>query len=198
MSEVLIEQLQALLPPVSYDPKGKVLLAQLTAEGTVLGDALESLEAVERAVFPSSAGDYIADWERTYALTPAATATQDGRVQAVEAAMADLGGQSIPYFVSLARRLGVAVTVDVNRAALTGVATVNTPATDGDALYEWQIHAPLTAFRTESLEALAAIRRPANTEVSVGYGKAVADRLAASADRLFNSAHYVPKDALNA
>lgn len=35
MSDVLIEQLQTLLPPVSYDPEGKVLVAQLTAEGTV-------------------------------------------------------------------------------------------------------------------------------------------------------------------
>ena len=91
MSEVLIEQLQALLPPVSYDPEGNALLAQLTAEGTTLGDALKGLEAAENAIFPKSAGDYIADWEQTYNLTPAAGASQEERVQAVEAAMADLG-----------------------------------------------------------------------------------------------------------
>jgi len=198
MSEVLVEQLQALLPPVSYDPNGEKLKVQLASEAAILGDALASLEAVEKAIFPETAGEFIADWERVYGLTPSLDATQDERVLAVLAAMGDLGGQSIPYFIALAKRFGVTVTVDVNRPALTNIATVNTPATDGDALYEWKINAPLEAYRNQSLEAIARIRRPANTEVDVGYGKAVAERMAASADRLFNSAHYVTPEAINA
>ncbi|WP_339429513.1 putative phage tail protein [Pseudomonas taetrolens] len=197
MSDVLIEQLQTLLPPVSYNPEGEFLLAQLTAEGTALGDALVNLEAVENAIFPNSAGDYIADWERVFDLVPSPGASQESRVIAVVVAMGDLGGQSTPYFIALAKRFGLVASVDVNRAALTGLATVNSPVTDGDALYEWTLNVPLDAFSNSALEMLLQIRKPANTEVSVGYGKAVASRAAASADRLFNSVNYIIPEATN-
>jgi uncharacterized protein YmfQ (DUF2313 family) len=197
MKESLIEQLQALLPPVSYDPNGSRNYAQLNAEAGALYEAVQKLDGVESAIFPSSSGEYIADWERVYALTAASGASQEERIAAVEAAMADLGGQSIPYFVAIAKRLGVAATVDVNRPALTQIAVVEDPAPDGDALTEWRVNAPLSAYRTAALEALLQVRRPANTEVTVGYGKAIAESLSASSDRLFNSAHYVIPEAIN-
>ncbi|MBP2843732.1 DUF2313 domain-containing protein [Pseudomonas alloputida] len=197
MSPNLFEQLQSLLPPVSYDPSGTVLSAQMTAEANALQAALTQLEGVEAAIFPESAGTYISDWERVYAITPAPGATQDQRVQVVLAAMADMGGQSIPYFIALARRLGITATVDVNRPALTQIASVGDPVPDGDKLTEWRVNAPLSAYRTASLESLIQIRRPANTEVTVGYGKAVAVRLATTADRLFNSAQYVIPESIN-
>ena len=197
MSDILIEQLQALLPTVAYNPQGKVLGAQLAAEANALGTAVQALEAVQSAIFPQSAGDFIVDWERVYALMPEPSESQQERVNAVIAAMGDLGGQSIPYFIALARRLGVAVSVDVNRAALTDIAAVGDPVTDGDALYEWRVNAPLSAYRKPALENLISLRKPANTEASVGYGKSVAVLVAASADRLFNATHYVIPEAIN-
>jgi uncharacterized protein YmfQ (DUF2313 family) len=191
MSDVLIEQLQALLPPVSYDPKGEVLLAQLTAEGTVLGDALESLEAVERAIFPSSAGDYIADWERTYELTPAADASQDERVQAVEAAMADLGGQSIPYFIRLASLFGVPATIESFRIPVVGLLSAGESIYSGDWPFTWRLDAPLSAFTNPSMEARITIRRPGNTDVIFGYGKEAADAVSNAMDQLFGAVNYV-------
>lgn len=197
MSEVLVSQLQSLLPPVSYDPKGEFLLAQLIAEANALQEALVSLEEVEAAIFPETAGEYIADWERVFDLTPAPGASQADRIEAVLAAMADLGGQSISYFVALARRMGLPATVDVAQRALAGVAVIGDAAPDGDTLYQWRLNVPMEAFRNSKLETLIKARRPANTEVSVGYGKAIAERLEQASDRLFNTVQYVVPGAIN-
>lgn len=191
MSEVLIEQLQALLPPVSYDPKGEVLLAQLTAEGAVLGDALVSLDAVEGAIFPVSAGDYIADWERTYDLTPPAGASQDERVQAVEAAMADLGGQSNPYFIRLASLFGVPATIESFRIPVVDQVNAGDPIYSGDWPFTWRVDAPLSAYVSATMEARITERRPGNTDVIFGYGKEVVNVVTAAVDQLFNSVNYV-------
>ncbi|WP_324741132.1 putative phage tail protein [Pseudomonas veronii] len=191
MSELLVEQLQALLPPASYDPKGKVLLAQLTAEGAVLGDALEGLEAVKRAIFPSSAGDYIADWERTYDLTPAAGASQDERVQTVEAAMADLGGQSIPYFIRLASLFGVPITIESFRIPVVGLLNAGDPIYAGDWAYTWRVDAPLEAYFNAPMETRITERRPGNTDVVFGYGKEIVGGIVGKVDQLFNAIHYV-------
>lgn len=191
MSGVLIEQLQALLPPVSYDPKGEVLLAQLTAEGTVLGDALENLEAVERAIFPSSSGDYIADWERTYELTPAADASQEERVQAVEAAMSDLGGQSIPYFIRLASLFGVPASIESFRIPIVDLVKTGDPIYSGDWPFTWRVDAPLSAYVSTAMEARITARRPGNTDVIFGYGKTAVDTVTDAMDQLFNAVHYI-------
>lgn len=191
MREVLIEQLQALLPPVSYDTKGEVLLAHLTAEGTVLVDALESLDAVESAIFPSSAGDYIADWERTYELTPAVDASQDERVQAVEVAMADLGGQSIPYFIRMASLFGVPATIESFKIPVVDVLNVGDLIYSGDWPFTWRLDAPLSAFVSITMEARITARRPGNTDVIFGYGKAAVDTVTDAMDQLFNTVHYV-------
>lgn len=197
MSEVLIEQLQALLPPVSYDPEGKALLAQLTAEGTTLGDALKGLEAAENAIFPKSAGDYIADWEQTYNLTPAAGASQEERVQAVEAAMADLGGQSIPYFTRLASLFGVPATVENFRVPVVGLLNTGDPIYSGDWPFTWRMNAPLSAFTAVAMESRVTDRRPGNTDVVFGYGKEVIDGIVDKVDQLFNAIHYVAPTAVN-
>lgn len=191
MSEVLIEQLQALLPPVSYDPEGEALLAQLTAEGTALGDALKGLEAAENAIFPKSAGDYIADWEQTYNLTPAAGASQEERVQAVEAAMADLGGQSIPYFIRLAALFGVPATIESFREPVVGQLNTGDPIYSGDWPFTWRMNSPLSAFISAAMESRITDRRPGNTGVVFGYGKEIVDGITGKVDQLFNAIHYV-------
>ena len=191
MSDLLIEQLQALLPPVSYDPKGEVLLAQLTAESVALGDALTALEAVGAAIFPASAATYLSDWERVYNLTAATDANIDDRVQAVEAAMADLGGQSIPYFIRMASLLGVEATVESFRTPVVGLLNTGDPIYSGDWPFTWRVNAPLLAFTNAAMESRITGRRPANTDVVFGYGKEVVDGIADKVDQLFNVVHYV-------
>ncbi|MBN3968557.1 DUF2313 domain-containing protein [Pseudomonas gregormendelii] len=191
MSEVLIEQLQTLLPPVSYDPNGRNLKAQLAGDAAVLGDALVGIDAVEKAIFPESAGAFIADWERIYGLTPSLDATQDERVQAVLAAMGDLGGQSIPYFIRLASLFGVAANIESFRIPVVGLVNAGDPIYSGDWPYTWRVDAPLVAYLNAPMEARIEERRPANTDVVFGYGKEVILLVASSVDQLFNTINYV-------
>lgn len=191
MSELLIEQLQALLPPVSYDPNGENLKAQLAGEAAVLGNALAGLEAVEKAIFPETAEEFIADWERVYALVPSPGATQDERVRDVLAAMGDLGGQSIPYFVRLASLFGVIATVETFRVPVVGKLDAGDFVYSGDWSFTWRIDAPLSASVNVPMEARIAERRPGNTDVVFGYGKEVVNVISDAVDQLFNSVHYV-------
>lgn len=198
MSETLIEQLQSLLPPVSYDPQGQVLRAQLTAEAGVFGDAVAGLEAVEAAVFPKTAGEFIADWERVYNLTPDKGASQEDRVNAVIAAMADLGGQSIPYFQRLASLFGVSVNIEMFRVPVVGVLNAGDPMYSGDWPFIWRVNSPLAAAVSSNMEQRLIERRPANTEVIFGYGQEIAGLLSGAADQLFHAVHYVIPKTRNA
>lgn len=197
MSEILIEQLQALLPPVSYDPNGEKTKAQLAGEAAVLGDALAGLEAVERAIFPETAGVFIADWERIYALTPAPGAAQDDRVQAVIAAMGDLGGQSIPYFIRLASLFGITVTIDSFRVPVVGQLNAGDPIYAGDWPFTWRVNSPLSASINYVMESRITERRPGNTDVVFGYGKEAVCALIDATDQLFNTVHYILPNSLS-
>lgn len=191
MTDVLVEQLQSLLPPVSYDPKGQVLVAQLTAEAGALGEALDLLEAVEAAIFPTTAGEYIADWERVYGVVPAAGASQQDRVTAVIAAMADLGGQSVPYFTRLAALFGVPADIESFRVPVVGTFNTGDPVYSGDWPFTWRVNAPLSAWQNPAMEARLTERRPANTDVVFGYGPEAVEKLLGATDQLFNAIHYV-------
>lgn len=191
MSAVLFEQLQSLLPPVSYDPSGKLLSAQLTSEANALQEALAKLEEVESAIFPESAGPYISDWERVYGIAPAPGATQEQRVQAVLAAMGDMGGQSIPYFKRLAFLFGVRAQIQTFKTPVVGKLNAGDPLYAGDWIYTWQVDSPLSAFVNEPMEARLTERRPANTDVVFGYGKEVVEEVVSAVDELFNSVNYV-------
>lgn len=191
MSNSIVEQLQSLLPPVSYDPQGKVLLSQLQAEANSLQQALIQLEEVEGAVFPASAGQYIADWERVYQIVPPPGASQEERVQAVLAAMGDLGGQSIPYFIRLASLLGVKVDIDTFRVPVVGLLNAGDPIYSGDWPFTWRVNAPLKSFTSPRMESRLEERRPANTDVIFGYGKEVVGGVTDAVDKLFTSINYV-------
>jgi len=190
MSDALIEQLQSLLPPVSYDPQGQVLGAQLAAEAGALGEAVAGLEAVEAAMFPQTAGEFIADWERVYNLTPAPGASQEERVNAVIAAMADLGGQSIPYFERLALLFGIVANVEMFRIPVVGLLSAGDPVYYGDWPFIWRVNSPLSAYVHAPMESRITERRPANTEVTFGYGQEVVSRIAGAVDQLFTVANY--------
>lgn len=191
MSQEIVEQLQSLLPPVSYNPQGEVLLVQLKAEANALQQALNQLEEVEGAMFPESAGRYIADWERVYQITPPPGVTQEQRVQAVLAAMGDLGGQSIPYFIRLASLFGVKAKIQTFRAPVVGSLNAGEALYAGDWIFTWQVDSPLSQYINVPMEARLSERRPANTDVVFGYGKEVVDVVRSAVDELFDSVNYV-------
>ncbi|MCH4576493.1 YmfQ family protein [Achromobacter xylosoxidans] len=98
--------LARLLPPRSYDFQGATLAAELSAEGDTLDRAQQSAGRFLDSVTPFGAVDTLPDWERVCGLTPVDGANRQQRLDAVLAKLQELGGLSIPYFKSLARRLG--------------------------------------------------------------------------------------------
>lgn len=103
--------LARLLPPRSYDFQGAALAGELGAEGDTLDRVQQSASRVLDSVTPFGAVDTLPDWERVCGLTPADGANRQQRLDAVLAKLQELGGLSIPYFKSLARRLGYEIEI---------------------------------------------------------------------------------------
>lgn len=103
--------LAQLLPPRSYDPQGAVLSDELRAEGGALDQAQRSGDQAIENITPFGAVDTLPDWERVCGLTPPEDANRQQRVEAVLAKLREVGGLSIPYFTSLAGRLGYEIEI---------------------------------------------------------------------------------------
>lgn len=103
--------LARLLPPRSYDFQGVVLAAELGSEGDALDRVQQSAGRVLDSMTPFGAVDTLPDWERVCGLTPADGANRQQRLDAVLAKLQELGGLSIPYFKSLAKRLGYQIEI---------------------------------------------------------------------------------------
>ncbi|MNV10137.1 hypothetical protein D3C71_1006500 [compost metagenome] len=103
--------LARLLPPRSYDITGVGLSSELKAEGETLDRGQQNASRVLDSITPFGATDTLPDWERVCGLTPGDGATRQQRLEAVLAKLQELGGLSIPYFRSLARRLGYEIEV---------------------------------------------------------------------------------------
>ncbi|WP_103035238.1 YmfQ family protein [Castellaniella caeni] len=101
--------LASLLPPVSYAPNAPQIATTLRAEGAQLDAAQQSAGRALAAVTPFGAGELLVDWERLLGLS--GTGGYQQRLDAVLAKLAEVGGLSIPYFISLAKRLGYAIQI---------------------------------------------------------------------------------------
>lgn len=131
--------LRSLLPPVAYDPTGKVIGAVVDAEAKALDAALTRAAAIGDAMHPATAGDAIADWERVLSLKPLPDASQPERVQAVLSKLGELGGLSIPYFTRLAAAAGYDITIIEPKPFRCGHSVCNDPLYLDDVLFVWQV-----------------------------------------------------------
>lgn len=132
-------------------------------------------------VFPATAIDLLPEWESALGLPDligAPPSTLSGRQAAVVDAFADTGGQSIPYFIALAARLGVTVTIATYRPH-TVQDSVVAPIFSDEWAFTWEVTAPLSAgapygstpgvaqrtpgFGNEALESVFAAYKPAST-----------------------------------
>ncbi|TNI12693.1 YmfQ family protein [Aeromonas veronii] len=112
---------RAMMPPASYDPNAKYLSAELLAEANLMDAVKASANRVLASITPFYSSITLADWERIYRLTPREGATQQERRENVLVKMAEVGGLSIPYFISLAASLGYTITISEPRAFRAGV-----------------------------------------------------------------------------
>jgi uncharacterized protein YmfQ (DUF2313 family) len=103
--------LALLLPPVTYDPSGERLHAELDAEAEVLTSLDIVITLLLSAIDPEAATETLTDWERVYALVPGDHDTLQLRRQRVMAVLAETGGLSREYFIGIAKALGYDITI---------------------------------------------------------------------------------------
>lgn len=186
----LADQLRLLLPPVSYDGNSPQLSAAIEAEANALTQSDAQTEAVYSAIFADS-GVGLADWERVLALPdPCLVGVPQSvrqRVQAVVSKLRARGGQSRPFFISLAKALGYDITITTFRPARAGIARAGDRLYGGDWDYAWRVNAPavtvnyaragltaagdpLASWGNKILECRLSQMKPAESTLLFGYG----------------------------
>lgn len=138
--------------------------------------------------------------------------TQQGRRNALLAKLASTGGQSVGYFVGVARQLGFEATISEFRPFRAGRSAAGDPLSNGDWVYAWRVNAPettvipfragrsvagepLQAWGNDTLECKINQLKPAQSLVLVGYGAIEAEAAYLASDALFNATNYViPND----
>lgn len=143
--------LKLLLPPVSYEPSGLNLTAELEAVGARLDEALTSADVVLQAILPGGAGGlFLADWERVLGLPDECAGglgqTVAERIAACYAKLRQRGGLSRAYFISLAEGLGYSITIE-EYDVFTCASYCEDPLCDEAWRYAWTVHAPETTIR---------------------------------------------------
>ena len=139
------EQLQALLPPGRAWPRDDD--ADLTRLLAALADEFARIDARASALIdeadPLTALELLPDWERAAGLPDACVPIAEGiraRQIAVARKIAGLGGQSRAYFIDLAARIGLEVSIE-EYAPFTAVSTVDGPLYDDDWRHVFTVRA---------------------------------------------------------
>lgn len=181
--------LALLLPPVSYNPNGPRLRAELTAEATLLSRAERSTEALLTAIDLTSCVDFLPDWERVYDLNPSPNDTLQQRRQRILAKMAQTGGLSRDYFIQLAKSLGYGISITEPEPFRCGRNRCGDRLWTRDIIWVWIVKIEtgekipvyrfrcgasatgerLTAFGRNYLESVFQELKPAHTQVVFDY-----------------------------
>ncbi len=153
--------LTALMPPVSYDPTGPKLQAELLADGNALDAALQKADGLLGAITPYFAGELLPDWERVLGITPPSDASYQQRVNTAAAKVAQVGGLSIPYFKQLAASLGYTINIDELQYPQAGIARAGDIMYVTDIIWVWHVQvssSAIVAYQACAGTAAAAIR----------------------------------------
>ena len=147
-----VELLGLLLPPVSYDPNGLRIKADLTAQGIQLDKVKEHARLVLGAITPFYAGNLLSDWERLLAIVPPPDAAYQQRIDRVIAKLAETGGLSIPYFIRLAASLGYTITINEPQPFRAGIGRAGDKIYSPDIIHVWEVNiygssTPIYQFR---------------------------------------------------
>lgn len=167
---------------------------------------------------PATTTELLVDWERVTGLPDNCSGeleeTIQGRRQAVLAKLASVGGQSIPYFIEVARQLGFEITITEFRPFRAGISRAGDRLTNGPEWpFVWQVNArettiisfraglsaagePLRSWGNSALECKINQLKPAHTLVIFSYGGIEAQELYLAADRMFYFANYTLPDYL--
>ncbi len=185
------ELLGLLLPPVSYDPNGPQIGAELMAQGAQLDKARDHAQLISGAITPFYAGDLLPDWERLLAITTNPNMTHQQRLAVVIAKLAETGGLSIPYFIRLAAALGYHITIHEPQPFRAGRGRAGDVVYPIEIVFVWEVSVQgsdvevyhfragssyagerLIAFGNPVIEALFNELKPAHTYVIFKYPEA--------------------------
>ncbi len=183
-------QLQALLPQGSAWPTdlsatmSRLLQAMAAGLARVHNRGRDLIEEVD----PRTSVELLSDWERICGLPDPCSGTPESlaeRRDQVVARLAARGGQSVPFFIEVAKNLGYDVTITEFRS-FTCVSNCNDILSQGDWRFAWQVNAPeetvrdftaisacnepLRSWGNEPLECTISRLKPANTIVIFTYG----------------------------
>ncbi len=103
--------LLTLYPPVSYDINGENFLIQCEVDGNAFDRLQASANNVLNTIHPKTSGEMIADWERMLGLEIDLNKSYAERVNKVIIKLNAIGGLSIPYFIKLAKSIGVEIQI---------------------------------------------------------------------------------------
>lgn len=167
--------LALLLPPVSYNPNGPIMAAELAADGAALDAALASAaRIISTAPYLFGHAALIPHWERLYEIIPGTAATIEARQLAVLARINAVGGLSLAYFTQLVQSQGYKAALDEPREFRAGVGRAGDRLyAVGSVTYYWRVRARnadgtlLSALKKSDLKAALLPLAPAGTHFDI-------------------------------
>jgi len=160
--------------------------ADIETEGTQLDRAQISAETLLGEMFADQAHLLLPSYERTYGLSPGADDPIQTRLAALLDRMRELGGLSRQYFIDLADRYGITITIDEFVPFLAGWGRAGDPLAEHEVIWLWRVNMPeineikflagvsaagerLGWWRTGILEAILEDLKPAHTVLNFAY-----------------------------
>lgn len=185
------ELLKRLLPPTAYDPNAVLLSAELNAEGQALDAAQFSADQLLLEADPRTTTQLFADWERVFGLpdiccgTEIATTLAQRRVRLIDKNSSE-GGQSRPFFLDLAAKLGYTDTSITEFRPMTCDSPCDSAVYGPDWLFAWQMNvgdyiaihtmscsdpcdSPLRSWQASELQCRLNQLKPAHTTVLMNW-----------------------------
>lgn len=181
-----------LAPGWALGRRDGVLDALLSAVATALHDVEKSAEALMTETDPRGSSHLLPDFERCLGPDPCgrdqASLNVNQRRQLAHQRWTARGGQSIPYFIALAARLGVTVTIDEFWPSRAGGLRAGQRLRPEGCQFVWRVNIPglvtvvnfkagassaahsLGSFAISSIECEIRRLKPAHTHVVFSYG----------------------------
>lgn len=146
------EQLKALLPPGLAFPResGTVLDALLDSMAQELARIDARGEVLFEEAIPLTTFELLADWERVAGLPDNCSGLLAGTIQGrrndLVSKLNARGGQSIAYFIAVARALGFYISIRELRPFRIGSGHVGDPLLPEEAVFVWEVVSPETTI----------------------------------------------------
>lgn len=138
---------QALLPRGAAWPRARDATLTRAVAGLQRTPARlhgRAADLLDNEAYPATTYELLGDWERAFGLPDGCTPISDGLVARREALLvriAGQGGQSRAYFIGLALRIGITITIDEFRPFRVGINRCGDRLNGGGWIHAWRVNA---------------------------------------------------------